>query len=135
MAANQSVALKHWARIIKQWPLDRVRPSHVHFQRVMQSRLQKLQSGAPAAVSSKSNDALVTPVEPFNEQKELRQVNALYSLLENRYANEYPIPQAVRHPKTNASHYDDLVRELDEAPGRSWFTSFWNRLKGSVRLR
>ncbi|KIY02605.1 uncharacterized protein Z520_01070 [Fonsecaea multimorphosa CBS 102226] len=134
MAANQSVVFKHWARIIKQWPLDRVRPAHVHFQKVMQSRLQKLQSPAPA-VSPKSNDALVTPVEPFNEQKEMRQVNALYSLLEDRYAKEYPIPQSVRQPKSNVSHYDDLVKELDEAPGRSWFTSFWNRLKGSVRLR
>ncbi|KIW28525.1 uncharacterized protein PV07_08183 [Cladophialophora immunda] len=135
MAANQSVVFKHWAHIIKQWPLDRVRPAHVHFQKVMQSRLQKLQSPAPAAASSKSNDALVTPVEPFNEQKEMRQVNALYSLLEDRYAKEYPLPQSVRQPKSNVSHYDDLIRELDEAPGRSWVTSFWNRLKGSVRLR
>ncbi|EXJ59607.1 hypothetical protein A1O7_03753 [Cladophialophora yegresii CBS 114405] len=135
MAANNSVILKHWARIIKQWPVDRVRPAHVHFQKVMQSRLLKLQNPAAATANVKSNDAHAIPVEPFNEQTELRQVNALYALLENRFEKEYPIPQRVRHPRSSASHYDDLVKELDEAPNRSWITNLWNRLKGSVRLR
>ncbi|KIW69724.1 hypothetical protein PV04_05584 [Phialophora macrospora] len=135
MAANNSVIFKHWARIIKQWPVDRVRPAHVHFQKVMQSRLQKLQNPAAAATNVKSNDAQAIPVEPFNEETELRQVNALYALLENRFEKEYPIPQRVRHPRSSVSHFDDLIKELDEAPGRSWFTNVWNRLKGSVRLR
>ena len=129
------VALKHWARIIKQWPIDRVRPEHVHFQKIMQLRLQKLQSPSATAGNIKSNEAQAQPAEPFNEQNELQQTNALYSFLENRFEREYPIPQKVRHPKSNAAHYDDLVRELDEAPGRSWFTNLWNRLKGSVRMR
>ncbi|EXJ67030.1 uncharacterized protein A1O5_09676 [Cladophialophora psammophila CBS 110553] len=135
MTAHQSVIFKHWVRIINQWPLDRVRPAHVHFQKVMQSRLQKPRSPTSAAAAVKSNNAVATPVEPFNEQREMRQVNALYALLENRFSNEYPTPQLVRHPKSNTSHYDDLVRELDDAPGRSWFISVWNRLKGSIRLR
>ncbi|KAJ9604116.1 hypothetical protein H2200_011639 [Cladophialophora chaetospira] len=134
MAASNSVVLKHWARIMKQWPVDRVRPAHVHFQKVMQSRLQKLQSPSTAANNVKSNDAQAIPVQPFNEQKEMRQVNALYALLENRFENEYPIPQQVRRPRSNVSHFDDMIKELDEAPGRSWFTNVWNRLKGSVRL-
>ena len=100
----------------------------------MQARLQKLQSPNAAASHVKSNDAQAIPVEPFNEQKEMRQVNALHALLENRFEKEYPIPQQVRRPRSNVSHYDDLIKELDEAPGRSWFTNVWNRLKGSVRL-
>ena len=101
----------------------------------MQARLQRIQSPATLANNIKSNEAQVTPAEPFNEQKELHQVNALYALLENRFEKEHPMPQQVRHPKSNPTHYDDLVTELAEAPGRSWFTSVWNRLKGSVRLK
>lgn len=101
----------------------------------MQSRVQKLQSPSAPASNVKSNDALVTPAEPFNEQKELRQLNALYALLENRFEKEFATPLQVRHPKTKVSHYDDLVKELDEAPNRSWFTNVWNRIKGSVRMQ
>lgn len=153
MAANQSVSssasgpiapltscgqivLKHWSRIIKQWPVDKVRPEHVHFQKIMQSRLNKLTSPtAAAAADAKSNDASVKAPQPWDNQNELRQINALYALLENRFEKEDPIPARVRHPQSNPAHYDDLVRELDEAPNRSWVTSLWNRIRGSVRIK
>jgi len=99
----------------------------------MQARLEKLQS-PNATPQIKSNDALAIPAEPFNEQKEMKQVNALYALLENRFEKEFPTPRQVRHPRSNATHYDDLVREMDAAPQRSWFTNTWNRIKGSVRM-
>jgi cytochrome b pre-mRNA-processing protein 6 len=107
----------------------------VHFQEVMQARVNKLQSPAATASNVKSNAALATPVEPFSEEKEMKQISALDALLGNKFENAFPIPPQVRRPRYNATHYDDIVKELEEAPNRSFFTNFWNRLKGSVRLR
>lgn len=64
----------------------------------------------------------------------MRQVNALYSLLENRYANKSPMPQSLRRPSSDPEHYDVLVKELEEAPNRSWFGGLVKRIKGSLRF-
>ncbi|KEF62051.1 uncharacterized protein A1O9_00023 [Exophiala aquamarina CBS 119918] len=140
MATNQSTALKHWARIIQQWPVDRVRPNHVLFQTVMQSRVDKItppaNTNASTAPTVKANDAIVSPARPpiLDEEKELRQIQALDALLTNKYANTYPIPQAVRYPQSSPNHYNDLIKELDEAPDRTWAASFVKRLKGALRF-
>ncbi len=88
------------------------------------------------APNIKANEALVSPAEPptFNEQHELRQIKALDAILENRFANAYPIPKAVRYPRSNPTHYDDVVKEMEEAPTRSWAASLGKRLKGAFRL-
>lgn len=158
MAANQSVsplhqrydfahqvhppqtALKHWARIIQKWPVDRVRPNHVSFQKVMQSRIDKITSPAPAnrdtTPNVKANNALVSPVQlpVFDEAKELRQVKALDTLLTNKYANTYPIPKSIRYPQSSPNHYSNVIKELDEAPDRTWAASFMKRVKGALRF-
>jgi cytochrome b pre-mRNA-processing protein 6 len=107
----------------------------VHFQKIMLARVKKIQSPAAAASDVKSNAALATPVEPFSEEKELKQISALDALLGNKFESAFPIPPQVRRPSYHPTHYDDIVKELEEAPNRSFFTNFWNRLKGSVRLR
>ncbi|KIW54448.1 hypothetical protein PV05_06805 [Exophiala xenobiotica] len=136
MAAQQSVALKHWARIIKQWPVDKVRPEHVAFQKVMQHRLKELTSPTAAADNVKADGALVTPANPTqpNQENEMRQINALYSLLEDRYLKEYPMPSKVRHPASRPTYYEDLVKEMGEAPTRTWAASMWNRISGMLRF-
>src|SRR4051812_26546362 len=92
---------------------------------------RKAQRSPSAAVSSnKSKDAMVSADEPqkWNEQKELEQVNALYALLEDRYAKEFPLPQILRTPASNPTYYDDLITEMQEAPTRSWLGSLMKRL-------
>jgi len=136
---SQKVALKHWIRIIRRWPVDKVRPDNVSFQKLMQHRLDKYtstQSATKAAPNVKPNEALAsTVVSPkWDESNEMRQVNALYSFLENRYVKENPMPQSLRTPASNPTHYDDLAGELQEAPSRSWFGRVVKRLKGSLRF-
>lgn len=132
------LALKHWARIIKRWPLDKVRPDSVSFQTNMQRRIDRLTnpSLSAAATSVKANDALVSAVPPaeLDEGKEMKQVNALYSLLEDRYTSAFPLPQQFRYPASRPTHYDELMQELEAAPTRSKFTSFVQRVKGRFRL-
>ena len=139
MLTIQPAALKHWTRIIQRWPVDKVRPENVSFQRIMQQRLARLTNpptAEEAATKAKVNEALVTaPTTPaMDETWELGQVNALYTLLENRYARATPLPQSLRSPASNPTHYDDLVREMAEAPSRSWLGNMVKRVKGSFRL-
>lgn len=104
----------------------------------MQRRIDRLTnpSLSAAATSVKANDALVSAVPPaeLDEQKEMKQANALYSLLEDRYSTTFPMPQHFRHPASRPTHYDELLQELEEAPTRGKFTSFVQRLKGRFRL-
>ena len=86
--------------------------------------------------SIKSNEASVSPVAPrkWDEQAELQQANALYALLEDQHAKDFPLPRKLRQPASNPTHYDDLLTELQEAPTRSWFGGVLKRIKGSLRF-
>lgn len=133
-------AHKHWLRILRRWPIDLVRPDTVSFRTVMQKRLENISkptSSTAAADNITSNEALVTAKgapQTWNEAAEMKQVNALYSLLENRYAKTYPLPEHLRRPQSAPTYYDDLMRELEEAPHRSWIGGFVKRMKGMLRF-
>ncbi|RMZ82191.1 hypothetical protein DV738_g1806, partial [Chaetothyriales sp. CBS 135597] len=111
MASTASPALKQWTSIIKRWPVDKVRPQNVAFQTVMQNRIDHLLD------------------------RELRQAKTLNTLLENKYANAFPLSSALRHPASNPTYYDDLLRELEEAPTRSYFSKVMNRIRGVLRFK
>ncbi|KAL5340523.1 hypothetical protein BJX70DRAFT_110684 [Aspergillus crustosus] len=116
-AATQS-RLTH---LLKHWPTDPIRPSSVSVQTYLHSRLQPTPSSTPQPAS--------TP-----EISE-RSLNALSSLLENRYAQRYPLPSKLRKPASNPDHYDDLIREFEEAPNRDWMGRIMKRLKGVLRFQ
>lgn len=104
----------------------------------MQRRIGKVANPASRASPEnvKANDALVSTEPPkFSETKELQQVQALNSLLENRYSRAYPLPISMRKPASNPSHYDDVLKELEEAPSRSWFASLKKTMEGKFRFR
>jgi len=137
--SQQSFVLKHWSRILRRWPVDRVRPENVSFQKIMKQRIDKhLQQSSPSAASSsvKSNQTVLSAVAPqrFTERGELEQANVLYSLLEDRYAKEYPLSESLRNPASNPTYYDDLVKEMEEAPTRSWMGGLVKKIKGSLRF-
>lgn len=68
-------------RALSRWPADVLRPES-QFQDAIRKRVDRKFLDA-AAVPSTSGSATAGIV--VNEKKELEQVNALYSLLENRY--------------------------------------------------
>ncbi|KAI1430734.1 hypothetical protein GGR50DRAFT_690264 [Xylaria sp. CBS 124048] len=101
-------------RALSQWPKDTIRPE-VQFQQVLQKRFEQ-------------------PSSSVSETDQLKQANALYSLLENRYKRTYPITGSLLRPKSNPTYFNDLLRELEEAPNRSFFDRLKLRLKGVVRI-
>ncbi|KAL8999648.1 MAG: hypothetical protein Q9169_001608 [Polycauliona sp. 2 TL-2023] len=135
--ASKSVAYRHFQRVLAQWPVDVLRPQ-VSFQDVMRRRIDKqLGPSTPDQTTydpaKESKDTLVTPLKPYDEQAQLNQVNALYSLMENRYAKKYPLSDRLLKPLSNPEYYDNLLKELDEAPKRSFFQRLLNSWKGFVR--
>jgi cytochrome b pre-mRNA-processing protein 6 len=38
-------------------------------------------------------------------------------------------------PASNPNHYEDLARELEEAPDRTWWGNFVKRVRGMVRMK
>ncbi|RMZ85403.1 hypothetical protein DV737_g714, partial [Chaetothyriales sp. CBS 132003] len=135
MASTASPALKQWTSIIKRWPVDKVRPQNVAFQTVMQKRIDHLvnPSSVPQPRTVKKNEAAVSAPPPaWNEDRELKQVKTLNTLLENKYAHAFPLASALRYPASNPTYYDDLIHELDEAPSRSYFSKVMNRSKSII---
>ncbi|KAG2166266.1 hypothetical protein D6C84_03874 [Aureobasidium pullulans] len=124
---SRAQASKHYARILSQWPVDRLRPE-ISFQSVLKKRLE----AAPVAQVNQANTAQTQAPKARNE---LREINALYSLLENRYSSTYPLSNAMMHPASAPEHYTTLVKELDEVPDRTFFQRIASRFKGMVRLQ
>jgi hypothetical protein len=38
-------------------------------------------------------------------------------------------------PQSQPTYFDDLARELEEVPTRTWWTKFLTRISGKIRLR
>ncbi|KAG9562846.1 hypothetical protein KCU77_g5264, partial [Aureobasidium melanogenum] len=123
---SRAQASKHYARILSQWPVDRLRPE-ISFQSVLKKRLE----AAPVATINEANTARTQAPKPRNEARE---INALYSLLENRYSSAYPLSNAMMHPASAPDHYTTLVKELDEVPDRTFFQRVASRFRGMIRL-
>ncbi|KAL3491628.1 hypothetical protein BJX62DRAFT_204717 [Aspergillus germanicus] len=107
--------------LLKHWPADPIRPASVSVHTYLQSHL------TPSAHPSKDS----TTSRKISESS----LNALSSLLEDRYARRYPLSPKLRRPASNPDHYDNLIREFEEAPSRDWLGRLWKRLSGQFRLQ
>ncbi|KAL4881377.1 hypothetical protein BJY04DRAFT_218198 [Aspergillus karnatakaensis] len=133
--ARPSPTQTRLANLLKHWPVDPIRPPSVSVQTYLQSRLSQSpsssstpQSKAATTVKSTSTSTNPNTISPAS-------LNALSSLLEDRYARRYPLSPKLRKPASNPDHYDDLIREFEEAPSRDWMGRIWKRLSGVLRLQ
>ncbi|APA14348.1 predicted protein [Sclerotinia sclerotiorum 1980 UF-70] len=114
---SQSPAYHHYLRALSRWPKDALRPE-AQFQDAIRRRIERISAAGK-----------------FDEKRELGQCNALYSLLEDRYLGKYPLTSKTLKPASNPTYYEDLVKELEEAPKRSWFQQQVNKWKGALRFQ
>ncbi|KAJ5082837.1 hypothetical protein N7532_011880 [Penicillium argentinense] len=115
------------SHILKHWPTDAVRPANVSVQNYLQSRIgHKTPNASP--------DAQSTPVSKPGGELSEASVNALTSLLNDRFARRYPLSSKIRHPASDPDYYDNLIREFEEAPSRDWFGRLKKRLGGILRF-
>ncbi|KAK4136064.1 hypothetical protein BT67DRAFT_399114 [Trichocladium antarcticum] len=120
MSAARSVAAKHFQGALQRWPKDVLRPE-CQLQDVLAKRLAQ---GSIARVTAGATQ----------EQADLKQANALQSLLEDRYKTKYRADPSIFAPKSKPTYYKDLVTELEEAPNRSFMGRMAKRLGGMIRL-
>lgn len=78
---------RHYLRALSRWPKDPLRPE-TQFQDFIRRRVDRTFGVAPAAPSSAAATPQSALEKPLDEARELEQVNALYSLLEGRYAQK-----------------------------------------------
>lgn len=112
------------AHILKHWPTDAVRPASVSVQSYLQSRISPQPGTESAQTQTSANKPEVSESS----------VNALSALLEDRFARRYPLSPKIRYPASNPEHYDNVIREFEEAPNRDWFGRLRKRLGGILRL-
>ncbi|KAH0541611.1 hypothetical protein GP486_008702 [Trichoglossum hirsutum] len=127
---------KHYLRALSRWPADILRPE-LSFQATMRARfLLPSSTTTTASPPSSSSPPPPTTAAAAKDSKpdELSQINALYSLLENRYSRKYPLSDAFLRPAFNPTYYDDLLAEINVAPTRSWVGRMLNRWKGFLRF-
>ncbi|TKX24473.1 hypothetical protein C1H76_3080 [Elsinoe australis] len=128
---NRAVVAKHYARLASRWPQDVLRPE-TRFQKVLMARTESAPSPNPE-IQGFLEKVLGPDQKP--RAAELKEANALYSLLENRYSKASPLSTDMMKPKSDPEYYSRLERELEATPSRSWFGKVFNRVKGLVRLQ
>ncbi|KAL7276887.1 hypothetical protein RUND412_000127 [Rhizina undulata] len=132
--------------LIERWPVDPLRPT-LNFQNFLRSRIDREfgrsvehdatipTQNTPGPATTGNAEEGGKPVIKFSETDAHRQLNALASLLENRYVKRYPVTDHLLKPKAKPDYYENLLRELEQAPNRSWLQRMLNSWKGWVRMQ
>ncbi|KAF3939248.1 hypothetical protein ABW19_dt0203280 [Dactylella cylindrospora] len=124
-----------YAKIIPQWPKDPLRPE-ADFPKFLQARLESDFGNHPIPkleqpiIKDGSKPPIVGPVAPHADPE--KQWRVLQSLLSNKYQKKYPVKK-LTEPGFDPQYYQKLITELDEAPKRSWLSSYLNSWKGFIR--
>ncbi|GKZ38960.1 hypothetical protein AbraIFM66950_011565 [Aspergillus brasiliensis] len=119
--------------LLKHWPIDKVRPSSVSVQNYLQACLLPSSNTTTTEQSSQKQPQQEGQLQKVNIDE--KSLNALSSLLEDRYARRYPLSPRLRRPASNPDHYDNVIREFDEAPDRDWLGRIKKRLSGLLRMK
>lgn len=53
----------------------------------------------------------------------------------NEWAMQYKLKGPMLEPKSQPTYFEDLVREIEEAPKRTWLERLGKRLSGMIRLQ
>lgn len=109
--------------------MDKVRPASVSVQAYLQAALGQKPETEPK--KSKADSDAVPFRQPVISESS---ANALQALLEDRFSRRYPMPNKIRYPASDPEHYDNVVREFEEAPDRDFFGRIKARLGGLFRF-
>lgn len=104
----------HYTRLLRRWPIDRLRPEERTFQRLLQNR-----------ISSPPQDTAAAEQE----------CNAAYLLLDNTLTKRFPLSDKTLKPASDPEHYVRIEREVQELPDRGFLGRMMRKLQGMVRMR
>ncbi|QIX00469.1 hypothetical protein AMS68_005986 [Peltaster fructicola] len=111
---SRQEVVKHYARLLRSWPVDRLRQEPQTFQHLLKSRIASA---------------------PKGDHAEQSEINAAYILLDNRLKNQFSLSKQLMEPQSNPAYYTNLAKELQEIPDRSFFGNLVRRLQNMVRWK
>lgn len=110
---------RHYADAFARWPEQALRPDY-QLQHVMRRSVDGRLEGAADA--------------PSVEATELLKARALQFLVQNKFHDRFKLKGPMLEPTSQPTYFADLVREIDEAPKRTWIERLGKRLSGMIRL-
>ncbi|KAF2130055.1 hypothetical protein P153DRAFT_339541 [Dothidotthia symphoricarpi CBS 119687] len=137
-----STITKQYTRLLALWPHDALRPNLPFTSTILHRGLpygvQPLPSADDSTQTAPSSKPASTPSKPASStpttpQLEQAQINALYSLLENRYSTKYKLSPGVLKPSSAPEHYDRLMEEIEKAPQKTWWEAKVDEWKRKIR--
>ncbi|KAF5723008.1 hypothetical protein FMUND_2365 [Fusarium mundagurra] len=115
---SRSLSQKIYSDVFARWPKQALRPDH------------QLQDVLGKAMTERFQN-----YKPSMEREELLKARALQFLLQDRYNDRFKLKGRLLEPKSQPTYFADLVREIDEAPNRSWLERLGKRLTGMIRFQ
>ncbi|PYI30691.1 hypothetical protein BP00DRAFT_495699 [Aspergillus indologenus CBS 114.80] len=129
MATKTPSTTTRITHLLTHWPKDKVRPASVSIHNYLQSRLPQPQpQPQPSSPAAQTQTTTKTGLSAAN-------LDALTALLNDKFARRYPLPPRLRHPASNPQHYENVIREFDEAPDRDWLGRLRKKVAGMLRLK
>ncbi|KAM4055788.1 hypothetical protein HRG_008359 [Hirsutella rhossiliensis] len=114
---SRSLARRVYADALAQWPKQDLRPDY-QFQDVLRMVV----------------DERFQSYKPSMEAEELLKARALQFLVQDKFRDRYKLMGPMLEPKSQPTYFQDLVREIEEAPRRTWLERLGKRLSGMIRL-
>ncbi|KAH7317152.1 hypothetical protein B0I35DRAFT_479919 [Stachybotrys elegans] len=114
---SRPLARQIYADVFARWPKQDLRPDW------------QLQD-----VLRKAVDERYPQFNAAAEREELLKARALQFLEQGRFQKRYKLQGSMLKPKSHPTYFEDLLREIEEAPKRSWFERLGKRLSGMIRL-
>ena len=129
--------VRQYTRLLSLWPKDALRPN-LAFTKTLEYRgapfgLKPAASAEKDAKPAKTDVEASAPRSASDPKVELANINALYSLLENRFTKKYPVSPGVLRPTSNPEHYDRLMEEIKRAPTKSWLSAKIDEWRMKIR--
>ncbi|KAL6887470.1 hypothetical protein HDV57DRAFT_361309 [Trichoderma longibrachiatum] len=115
---SRSLARRIYSDVFAKWPKQDLRPDY-QFQDVL----------------GKVVDERFGAYKPAMETEELLKARALQFLVQNKFRDRYKLKGPMLQPKSQPTYFEDLVREIEEAPKRTWLERLGKRLSGMIRLQ
>ncbi|KAG5920615.1 hypothetical protein E4U42_006144 [Claviceps africana] len=115
---SRSMARRIYADAFAKWPKQDLRPDY------------QLQDILRVAV-----DERYKKLEPAMEAEEILKARALQFLVQNKYNDRFKLQGPLLKPKSQPTYFNDLIREIEEAPRRTWLERLGKRLSGMIRLQ
>ncbi|KAG6001015.1 hypothetical protein E4U21_004772 [Claviceps maximensis] len=115
---SRSMARRIYADAFAKWPKQDLRPDY------------QLQDILRAAVEERYKS-----LKPGMEAEETLKARALQFLVQNKYNDRFKLQGPMLEPKSQPTYFHDLVKEIEEAPRRTWLERLGKRLSGMIRLQ